>query len=271
MVSSTHDLGRRFELASAADMVDIAEWVAANDPARRAATAPLRGGQVALTGIGLFVNAAMACGLDQPLTNADLDVVEELSSTAGVVPSVQVSEFTHPNGVAVLTARGYAPDDERPGVVHNLTDLSPATETPFIFEVVESDAELGEWQHAAAESWGHHAPERRAASDTFAAAAHAVQTPGLILVRDGEDRRVVACTALSIRDGLAILGGMSTLPSERNRGVQRACIEHRLQLAVASECTGAATQAVNDGSLRNLLRCGFTPSHTTTSWELSRS
>lgn len=268
-MTDPQQIGLRHERASAADMAAFARWVSDNEPDRGAATCALAGGVVALTGRGLFVNRAMACGIDTQLTLADLDELETYARSAGVPSTVQVSDFTNPDVVPLLRARGYSADGQMAGVAHDLSNVAAPQDSGFTVDVVETDAQLAHWQEAAAAGWGHDAPDRRAASDTFAAAAHATQSPGLLLVRDLSDGRVVGCSALSIRDDLAILGGMSTLPSERRRGVQQFSILYRLNMAIDHGCTAAATEAdPSGGSLRNLLRSdiGFVQSHTLTNW-----
>jgi GNAT superfamily N-acetyltransferase len=53
---------------------------------------------------------------------------------------------------------------------------------------------------------------------------------------------------------------MSTLPSERRRGVQAALVHHRLRLARAAGCGIATSTTVSGGaSERNLRRLCFEP------------
>lgn len=268
MTMSGNAHGRQLEAVVTADNAAFADWLQVNQPERGARTAPLRGGQIVLTGRGLFVNAAMACGFDDAVDDADVDLVESMAAAVGVVPSVQISELTHPEVQPLLQRRAYTVDHSVACVVHDLADLAtPPAKPLFDLTPVESPTDLVQWQEAAAIGWGHDEPGSRSASDAFAAAGHAMLTPGLFLVRDPDDGVIVGCTALSIRDGMAVLGGMSTVPGARNRGVQHVCIERRLQLALAAGCTVAAAQTDPvGGSLRNLRRAGFVHSHTTQHW-----
>lgn len=270
MSDDLEELGKRLERASAADMATLAEWVAEHAPERSASTSLLAGGVVALTGRSMYVNCAIACGLDEPLTDGDLDRLEELSATVGASSTVEASRLSHPSVIPLLEERGYRPGETvRESFVQSLIEVPVVEDHGFDVDVVETAEQLTLWQEAAAEGWGHSTPEARAASDLFAAGAHATQTPGLLLVHDGEDGRVVGTSALSIHGGFAILGAMSTLPTERRRGVQQHCISHRLQLAVELGATAASVQAApGSASLRNVQResTGFIHSHTTTSW-----
>jgi ribosomal protein S18 acetylase RimI-like enzyme len=74
-----------------------------------------------------------------------------------------------------------------------------------------------------------------------------------LLLVDGEP---VAAAAMSVHDGVAVLGGAATLPAYRGRGAQSRLIRHRL--AVAGGCSMAVATAVpGSGSAANLRRAGF--------------
>lgn len=73
------------------------------------------------------------------------------------------------------------------------------------------------------------------------------------------DERPLAVAAMSLHDGVVVLGGASTLPAARGAGAQSALLSHRLRLAGALGCTlAAATAAPGSPSVRNLARLGFT-------------
>jgi GNAT superfamily N-acetyltransferase len=117
---------------------------------------------------------------------------------------------------------------------------------------------LAAWQEASAAAWGHASATARHAADTFAAAAAIVDGDGLVLARHRSDGRSLACASMTVVDGVATLGGMSTLPAERGQGLQSALIRHRLRRARVLGCAFATSQAEPGGaSERNLLRHGF--------------
>lgn len=240
-----------------------AETLVDTDPAWGSETFDLAGGVVALHGPGLYVNTACAVGIETPLTEADLDELERRCADVGVEPSVEVTPLTHPDTVAALLRRGYARDDEVVAFRLALSDRADAGTAPdwLAIEAVGDDADrIRVWQEAAALGWGHSEPSRRRASDAFGAVAAIVDDPGLLLAVDRVDGAVVGCASLSIVDGVATLGGMSTVPAARRRGVQAALIEHRLDLAAHLGAELAVSTTVPDGaSQRNLERHGFAP------------
>jgi GNAT superfamily N-acetyltransferase len=119
----------------------------------------------------------------------------------------------------------------------------------------------------AACGWGHEGEGARRASDAFARVAAVVDGERLTLVRHAGSGRPLGCASMSIRDGVATLGGMSTLPEARGQGVQTALIRHRLRVAAASGCDLATSVAAPGGiSERNLLRHGFERVFTIEHW-----
>ena len=263
-------LGVRLEAAVAADLTGFVEPLRSDADDASAFTAPLAGGHLVLTGPGLYVNRVLAGGIDRPPTAAELELVVDRSADVGVDAAFDVSELSHADTPAALAAAEFVPSDEVDAVaLVQVLDAGSREDAELRFDVepVESSADLQDWLDATAAGWDHVEPDRRAASDRFSRAAHIAQSPGLLLARDPFDGAVVGVAMLSIIGDVAVLGGMSTVPLHRRRGVQSALIRHRLAMAVEAGCTVAGTHAAPGGdSLRNLQRFGFRPSHQVTGW-----
>jgi GNAT superfamily N-acetyltransferase len=68
----------------------------------------------------------------------------------------------------------------------------------------------------------------------------------------------IAAAAMTIHGDVAVLGGASTLRSQRGHGAQSRLLRHRLQVANEAGCTLAvATATVDSVSAGNLGRAGF--------------
>lgn len=81
-----------------------------------------------------------------------------------------------------------------------------------------------------------------------------------MIAYDVETGEPVACASTTIREGIATVGAMSTVPEHRRRGVQAALLAFRLRRAHLLGCPLAASTAVTGGaSERNLVRHGFIP------------
>lgn len=258
---------RRITATWAVDATAFCEVLAAIDPSWGSETFELAGGYVVLCGPGMYVNAALAAGLDVDLTDADWERLEDRSAAVGVDPAIEITVATRPDVVAAAAARGYERTDVVAALIRDvdLTDVPPPEAR---FEIVPANRGLlPVWQETSACGWGHDTPERRRASDAFARAAAVVDGERFALVRHAGSGRPLGCASLTIRDGIATLGGMSTLPTERGQGVQRALIHHRLRVAAASGCDiAAATAEPGAGSERNLLRHGFRVGFTVETW-----
>ena len=261
------DRGRIVEIerAWASAERDIVDSLHRLDPSWGSATFAVADGWAVLAGPGLYTNCLLGVGLTADVTADDLACVEDRAAEVGVPAALQISEATRLGLEEFAAARNYEAVSAAQVVVHDLRTL-PDPGSAIVVEPID-EAQLGRWQVATAEGRGHESPEARAASDVYAAAAQSVDRPGLMLARSADDGRALGAATLRVAGGFATLGGMSTLPAERNTGVQRALIGHRLHLARAAGCRYAASVAAPGGaSLRNLVRLGFEPSHTKTLW-----
>ena len=254
------------ERADALDMVDLAKTLAALDNSWGTETFEVADGQAVLFGPGLYVNRVLAAGIEGDVADDELDLLEERSRVVGVPPAIEVTELTHAPLLSRLMARGYRAENATTSMLRALEGALPELNPSLEVEVVDSGS-LADWQAAAVEGWDHTSDEARRASDAFAAAAAESQSPGLLLARSADDGRVLGCASLSIRDRMATLGGMATLPAERGRGVQGALIAYRLRSATEAGCKIAVTQVdPESASHRNLSRFGFQTTHTKVTW-----
>ncbi len=264
------DLSRWLEHTWARQEARFAATLRRDDPSWGTDVFEVADGIAVLCGRGLFVNRALAVGLDAEVRAHQLDELEARARAVGVTPTVETTPVTRRSLVRLLRARRYLPTGSVSALVRPISDGDDCgTADPSVVIATVDDETLPAWQQATAEGWEHLEPRRRRASDAFARAAHLIDEPGLLIARAAGDDRVLACATLRLEDGLATLGGMSTRPPERRRGLHRSLVEHRLRLARDAGCGMAATVAMPDSaSQRNLLRIGFRILHTKTTYEL---
>ncbi|MCX6521608.1 MAG: hypothetical protein NTZ21_13180 [Actinobacteria bacterium] len=256
----------RLERTAARHLAAHADSLHAIDASWGSRSFELADGLVVLQGTGLYVNRALALGLVDAVGPADVDELERASAAAGVPASVDVVPATDADLVSLLTARGYAPSGEVSVMTWPID--APTIEADPAIEVhpIAPD-ELPRWQDVSSAAWEHTTPAARRASDAYVAAAHATDGERLMLALDADTGRPLGCASLIVRDGLATLGGMSTLPADRGRGVQRALVAERLRLAAVAKCDLATVTAVLGGpSERNLLRLGFQRQYVKATW-----
>lgn len=245
----------------AADAAAFAEVLAEQDPSWGAETFPSADGHVALCGSGMYVNAAIGVGLERPLSRSEWTKLEERSAAVGVEPSVEVSPATLEGVRDQLAMRGYQHSGTRLALSRAVgtADAVHSSDPAFVIEPANG-ALLPMWQAVSLEGWGHVTPDAVASSNAFARAAAVVDEDRTLLVSDVDGSRPIGCASLTVRDAVATLGGMSTVPSERGRGVQSALIAHRLRLAFELGCDIVTSTVVPGGtSERNLLRQRFEP------------
>jgi len=257
MTSPGRGLITRIERADAEALARVPVILVEQDPSRVSEARPVAGGQLVLCGPGLYVNRALAVGFDQPMSGADLDFVEQRSAAVGVAPAVEVSDVTHRGTLDLLTSRGYEHDPDRDVTLlaRDLrSDLSHSLPGPGV-QIQAASPEL--WREVSAQGFEVGAAGRRG-NDAWAAAVAVLDD--LMLVATAPDGRPLGSATARFLGDIAVLGGMSTIPAERGRGVQAALLGHRMAEARERGCTVATTSArVGGPSERNLLRHGFVP------------
>lgn len=261
------DLVRRITRVWARDAQAFAETLVDLDDSWGTETFALADGVVVLCGPGLYVNQAMVSGQDTPLAAADWELLETASAAVGVPAAIEITPATDPAVREAARARGYVVDLARAALARS-TDPDDVPPPDPAFDIVPANRGLLPlWQETSARGWGHESAQARRASDVFAKVAAVVDGERLTLVRHAGTGRPLGCASLTIRDGVATLGGMSTLPEARGQGVQTALIRHRLRVAAASGCDLATSSAATGGaSERNLLRHGFERVFTVEHW-----
>ncbi|MFT6398242.1 MAG: GNAT superfamily N-acetyltransferase [Bradymonadia bacterium] len=237
--------------------------IAEREPSWGSRVFELAGGYAVLAGKGLFVNRAVGVAMQEEMRAKDFGRLEQASATVGVPSAIEITPLTSPGVIRTARDRGYRPATTRTVFAQNLGWAESTEAGRFVVRTVDG-SELVCWQKLAACAFGATASVARQASDTYAAVSFELQEDQLLIASiGGED---VACASLTIRGGIATLGGMGTVPEFRRRGAQLALIRVRLALAIDQGCSWATSSAVTDGSKRNLVRAGFEPIYEQVTW-----
>lgn len=212
-------------------------------------------------GAGSPLTQTFGLGLFSVPTDEDLDVLEEFFISREAPVFHEVSPLAHPESLVLLSRRGYRPVELTSVMYRPLVAVERTNDVPTrIIEAGEEDL----WSATSAAGWSEYPELADFMHDLGRVTAMSRGTHAFLAELDGH---AVATGALAMHDGVAILAGASTVPSERKRGAQRALLEARLQYAFEHGCD-LATMGAQPGSAsqRNAERQGFRIAYTRIKW-----
>jgi ribosomal protein S18 acetylase RimI-like enzyme len=247
---------RRLELAVARCGKECAEQAQLRTPGIGAAVENIAGGIAVFAGVDSPITQAVGLGLDGPVTEAELDRLEDFYFSRGAAVSLELCPFIEQSLIELLGKRPY-----RLAEFSNVLVLELDREekfTPPAAGVTLRVAELSE-----AKSFTRILTEGFADGEAVAQALHDVvegffyRTAGcnIFAMLDGE---IAGGAGLDMHDGIAVMAGASTLPRFRRRGAQNALLSERLARSAQGGCEFAMT-ITNPGTVsqRNSERAGF--------------
>ena len=256
-VSLSVDDVKRCEDAEANDAAAIADSLASMAGRSVASAWPLAGGRLIITGDGFYVNRAIAVALRQPITKDDFDLLEERSRAAGVLPEVLACPWAGRSLLALSAELGYRATWFRSVLIRALPAGSASTpRSDLEIRPVENDRDFAAWREVTVAGFELGSHRQQEIARQWGEALRRFDSGRLLIARLAGVP--VGVASLAVRDGVAILGGMTTAPEARNQGVQQSLISVRLKRASELGCTIAASTAdPGSGSERNLRRRGF--------------
>jgi len=193
-------------------------------------------------------------------------VIERFFLDRGAPVHHEVSPFAGVPALDLLCKRNYRPI-ELSNVLYRQVE-QPATEPEVDVRVrVTGPEEAQLWTDISARGWAHEHPELREAVLQLGTIISArEESPCFLAEVDGKPG---AAGVLSIHDKVALLGGASTVPELRRRGLQTALLHERMRYAFEHGCDLAMMVAVpGSNSQRNAERKGFRIAYTRTKWQL---
>ena len=249
------ELIRRIESSSARVTLDTAAAFIDRTGTGPAHAVAFAGGTLAAFGPGRYVNRGVGVSLDD-LDDDQLDELEFFFTAAGVPPALEVASWAPASLLARLAARGYVVSWFRNVYVAALEDRpQPVHPAMTVDEVTENTLE----QWLAVLRFGNEltTAEAAAISDEWARACRRVAgATDYLAYLDGT---AVGCGSVIPQSGIGWLGGATTVPAYRRRGVQGGLVRRRMTAAYESGCDLAVVTAVPSGdSARNVARLGFT-------------
>lgn len=212
-------------------------------------------GFVIVTGLP-YINTAIGIGLDESISSIDINRLEVPFITFGLTPQVEICPFTSPVFLHQLHTRQYQLTKFYSAYVHPLYNIPQHTNSSISVEPVSNDN---------SRIWVETVMDIE--SDDFTTDTHLAQAAfhreKVVCFAAWIDDKPVGASALSLRDGLAILHFTATRQTYQNLGVQTAMIQTRLAYAKAHGCDIAFTTTIpGNNSMRNVLRAGFQLAYT---------
>lgn len=254
-----HALAARLEAADTHLLTRCYEAVARLLPERPSGLIEIGGGVAPFVGKGLSLSRAIGLGMRGPVTDADLDALEDFYRRYDADADIAVAPYADPTLFEGLGRRGFRLLQLDTLLAQRLDPgarFAPPAEG--ITVRVAAPDEGPAWVGASLEGFSgsdSEVPDGMAA--TFEAAFHVPTSAYFFASIEGA---FAGTGGVNLHAGTAGLFGASTLPGARGRGVQAALVHARLAAAQSAGCDVAfARTSPGSPSQRNLERLGFRP------------
>ncbi|MEP6835026.1 MAG: hypothetical protein ABJB74_16685 [Gemmatimonas sp.] len=216
-------------------------------------------------GITSPLTQSFGLGLVESFTAAQLDEVENFFLRHHSPVAHEISSFATPTTMNLVSARGYTPIESSVVSVRP-TNASAIRGTGKIAVRLVDDADTDVWARVSSEGLRAESKELGAFLEDFGILLSRV--PGVYRFLAEIDGRGIATGSLTLRNGVALFSGASTVPEARKQGAQQALLESRLAFA-ADHGIELAMIVTSPGSTsqRNAERQGFRAAFMRSKWQ----
>jgi GNAT superfamily N-acetyltransferase len=266
-----HALASRLELAEAKANVASIEARAATEPHVGAKWIEVDGTFAMFDGPRSPLTQTFGLGMSAAPTPTAFDEIESFFSSRNADTMHETCPLADSALLRILPDRGYRPIEQSTVLYQALratADAMPEPNQSLRVRLLSAD-EFDVWATTTSLGWSDTPELAQFILDFGRSYACAAGMTTLIAEWDGEP---AAAAALSIQSGVAVLGGASTVPKFRRRGLQAALLQARLAHGARVGCDLAMMVAApGSGSQRNAERRGFRIAFTRTKWALAQS
>lgn len=261
MLSITHHLARRLEMAEAEDGVACVESQRLLDPEAGAISEPFLGGYLLFVGAGSPFTHALGLGLAGAVTEADVERMEDFYHGRGAGVTVDVCPYADSTLLETLVKRNYKAAEFATVLVRRISageQIPEAAGAPLAKVAAAPEAGL----YAETVVRGFFGREEVSAEERNLGRILAAM-PGAITYFALVDNVPAGCGQLAFHSGVATCYGDSTLTAYRRRGAHTALIRARIAEAVSRGCD-LITAGTEPGSIsqRDYERQGFGVAYT---------
>lgn len=229
---------------------------------------PFAGGVMARASPGSWSNAVFGAGMSGPVTVAEVDAMIDFYTASAIEPRVELCPYADLSLTRALSARGFVISNfenvlfyplEGPPIPPSRWPPPPGLRIRRIDQA--DDAEVT--RHATVAMLGFHPPGTVIPGPLLEVSKRCARLPRVAAVLAEIDGEVVGAGSVEHLGEISALFGATVLPHARNRGVQRAMIEWRMNFAREHGCRWA-TIGTRPGHIteRNVRRLGFQIAYT---------
>ena len=250
------NLAHRLELTDAHGGVAFARAHAELFPESGATAAPFAGGWASFAGVDSPITQAFALGLVGPVEEDEIARMEEFFRSRGAATNVELCPYADPSIVEIFRKRGYTLVEFSNVFVRRLAAADAQSSFDGAVRVRRPEPHEGRlWAETVARGFMPEGELSQTLVDVMATLAHSAAGAYFLAEVDGQ---AIGGGALIMHEGVASLGGASTLPAFRNRGAQTALLRARLAFAAEQGCELVmVTTMPGTASQRNVERQGF--------------
>ena len=263
------ELARRLERAEACSNASFVEAHARLRPEIGTTWIDVAGAYAMFDGVNSPCTQTFGLGMFQLPSAAEMNEIEDFFKARKAAIFHEVSPLADKALMGVLNERGYKPCEMSTVMFVPLADRKPravANAAMRVRTVSDTERDQDLFVRTFAEGWSEYTEHAEYMLEMARICATTQGNTPFIAELDGQ---AVACGNLSIRDGVALFAGASTVPAYRRRGAQQALLEARFQYAASLGCDLAMMCAdPGSGSQRNAERQGFRIAYTRTKWKL---
>jgi hypothetical protein len=218
----------------------------------------IAGGCAIFAGADSPLTQAVGLGLNGPVSDSAIEVLEAFFRSRGAVPSIDCCPLADSAFLEALADRGYRPREFNNVLVRRLAGAKVVF-APRVRRALSGEREL--WSYTVGQGFFEQ-PELT--DDEMDVGRAVFAMPGaLCFLVSTEDGQPAGGGALSIHGRLAMLFADSTIAAYRRRGLHRELIVARLNEALAQGCdTATASTLPGSASQRNYERLGFEVAYT---------
>lgn len=255
IILSDKTLAVRLETAEALNQVEYAKAYNRVGLEPEAAYKKIGSGYVVFAGVDSPLSQSFGLGLEGEVAGDELDELEAFFKDRGAAVNVEICNMADMSLIQKLIARGYTISEFTHVLVRPIT-TADAFEVKGDYTIREvKEDEIDTFSRVVAEGFVESGLAQDALIAVFKVFFRQANCTCFAAVNDGEP---AGGGAVFIQDGVAELGGASTLPRHRNLGIQTALLRRRLSFGVSKGCDLAmVTTLPGTTSQRNVQRQGF--------------